>query len=633
MSLHHLVADAWSLGLLVRELAAFYEEEVLSRPASPPALAIQYADFAHWQRESLGGEALARQLEYWKGQLTGAPPVLGLPTDRPRPPVQGSAGAYVKRTFAPELLEGLQALARSEGATLFMVLLAGFKALLARYTGDTDIACGSPIAGRTRKEVEPLLGLFVNTLVMRTDCSGDPTVLELVRRVREVALQAYANQEVPFERVVEALNPTRAASHSPLFQVAFNLQNAPLEALRLPGLTLRPIETATNTAKFDLAFYLTETSAGLRAVTEYATDLFDASTVERMLGLYESTLRQMVERPKARVSELSLLGHEERHQLLGEWSAAAAFPARASLVHERFEERARSTPHAIALRGGDGSMTYGELESRANQWAHALRARGVGPEVRVGLCADHGPRLVLGALAVLKAGGAYVALDPDLPEERVGHVLRDSGARLVLTEGPFEEKLARAGLPCLRLDGAEAPDRDEAALPRGLVARDTLAYVIYTSGSTGLPKGVELTHEGLANLVDWHIRDYDVRPEDRATQVAGLGFDASVWEVWPYLAAGASVAFPGRDVRADPRRLTRLVGERGHHPHLPSHAARGSGLARCVAGRRTNPGLVDRRRPVAEKAFAGNGLRPHQPLRAHREHGRRHGRGGRARLG
>jgi amino acid adenylation domain-containing protein len=580
MSVHHVVADAWSLGVLVQELAAFYRELVGGPAASLPPLPVQYADFAHWQRETLRSGLLEAQVDYWRHRLAGAPPVLELPTDRPRPPVQGSGGATVRQTFSPKLLQDLGAFARREGATLFMVLLAGFKALLARYTGETDLVVGTPIANRTRKEVEALIGLFVNTLVLRTDCAGDPSLGEIVRRVRETALQAYAHQDVPFEKVVEALNPARAASHSPLFQIAFNLQNAPLEALQLEGLTLRPIETATNTAKFDLALYLAETASGLRAVVEYAANLYDASTVERMLGHFGRVLEQMVARPEARLSELALLDAEERRLLLVEWSGAstnegegAALSAGAGLVHEEFANRSRSSPEAPALVFGGDTMTYGDLDARGNQWARLLRARGIGPEVRVGLCVDHGPRLVLGALAILKAGGAYVALDPDLPPERLSYMLRDSRAELVLTEGAFEGKVAQAGLPILCLDGPAVDG--ECSDPIGTsLHRESLAYVIYTSGSTGLPKGVELTHGGLANLVEWHGRTYGVRPEDRATQLAGLGFDASVWELWPYLAAGASLRFPEREVRLNPGRLRHwLVQERISLTFLPTPLA------------------------------------------------------------
>ena len=440
---HHIASDGWSTGILWQELTTLYRACACGQPSPLPELPIQYVDYAVWQRHRLQGEVLENALSYWRKQLHNLS-TLQLPTDRPRPAVQSFHGANQSLVLSKDLTEQLKALSRRERCTLFMTLLAAFQTLLHRYTGQADIAVGSPIAGRTWVEVEGLIGFFVNTLVLRTDLAGNPSFRELLGRVREVALEAYAHQELPFEKLVEELQPERNLSHSPLFQVAFGLQNTPRAALKIEGLTLSPVEVDSGTAKFDLMLVMHEEPDGLRGVLQYNTDLFDQATMLRLLGHFRTLLEGIVANPEQRLADLPLLTPAERHQLLVEWNDTRKDYPQDTCIHALFEAQVERTPEAVAVVCEDQQLTYRQLNSRANQLAHYLRQRGVGPEALVGLCVERSLDMVVGLLGILKAGGAYVPLEPAYPPERLAGMLED-GEGLV-TPHP---SACGATLPCL----------------------------------------------------------------------------------------------------------------------------------------------------------------------------------------
>ncbi|WP_369414579.1 non-ribosomal peptide synthase/polyketide synthase [Corallococcus soli] len=564
--MHHIVSDGWSTGVLVREVGALYSAFSQGRPSPLPELPVQYADYAAWQRGWLKGEVLESQLSWWRAQLEGASHALELPTDRPRSAVQTFRGAHRSAQWSKGLGEQLTALARQEGATPFMVLLAAWQVLLARYSGQQDISVGTPIAGRNRTELEGLIGFFVNTLVIRSRLEGSPSFRQVLRQVKETTLGAYAHQEVPFEKLVEELRPERDLSRSPLFQVMFTLQNAESAAPQAPSsegaLSLRSLETLGDTAKFDLTLSMMEDPTGLFASLEFNTDLFDAATAERMLKHLGMLLEGLAKDADADVWDVSLLDAAERQQVLLRWNdTRVAFPDQGA-VHERFAAQAARTPDALAVESAAGvRLTYGALEARSNRLARHLRALGVGPEVRVGLCVERSPEMVVGMLAVLKAGGAYVPLDPAHPRERLAYLLEDARMPVVLTQRSLREALPEGAANVLCLDSDwETLVAPEAGTPAPAAAGQ-LAYVIYTSGSTGRPKGVEVEHASLGNLVTWHQRAYGVTEEDRTTQLAGLAFDASVWEIWPTLTAGASLHLPPEEVRTAPAELVHWLTE------------------------------------------------------------------------
>ncbi|MBD2609665.1 AMP-binding protein, partial [Scytonema hofmannii FACHB-248] len=426
LTMHHIVSDGWSIGVLVQELAKLYQAFSNGQPSLQDAtrtplaeLPIQYVDFAVWQRQWLQGEILETQISYWLKHLENAPKVLELPTDHPRPTIQTFRGANYSFNLSPELSAALNKLSQQQGSTLFMTLLAGFQTLLWRYTGSEDIVIGSPIANRNRREIEGLIGFFVNTVVLRTNLAGNPRFEELLKRVREVALGAYAHQDLPFELLIEQLQPQRDLSHTPLFQVMFVLQNAPISVLELPGLTLTPLESDSNTAKFDLILYVTETESGLVGSFEYNTDLFERNTICRMVGHLQTLLEEIVANPQQRLSELPLLTKSEQHQLLREWNNTEVEYSQQLCIHQLFEAQVEKTPDAIAVVFESEQLTYGELNAKANQLAHYLRTLGVKPEVLVGICVERSLSMVIGLLAILKAGGAYVPLDPSYPFERL----------------------------------------------------------------------------------------------------------------------------------------------------------------------------------------------------------------------
>jgi len=568
--MHHMIFDGWSLGVLIQEIATLYEALVDGKPSPLPELPIQYPDFAVWQKEWLPGEVLEEQLTYWRQQLDGAPTVLELPTDRPRPPIQGSRGATELFTLSKSLTASLQALSLEEASTLFIVMLAAFNGLLHWYTGQDDILVGSPIANRRRPELEGLIGIFINTLVLRTNLSGNPTFRELVDRVREMILDAHAHQDLPFEVLVQELQPERSLSHSPLFQVMFAFQNVPMESLALPGLTLSLLEADPGTADFDLTLSLTQAEE-LIGRLEYNTDLSDSETIKRMIGHFRVLLEGVVANPDRRISDLLLLTETERHRLLVERNDTQAEYPREKCVHELFEEQVERTPDAVAVvacsstgpwsfgpgtlgpsaqgrraKGSEHSdgqhLTYRALNRRANQLAHHLQGLGVGPEVLVGVHVERSLEMVVGMLGILKAGGAYVPLDPTYPQERLAFILRDIQAEVLLTQ----EQLA-AGLPAhlqlVALDGAARATivQESTNNPENIVRPDHLAYVIYTSGSTGQPKGVMVSQRALVQYVTAAVDHFAITPNDCILQFASISFDAAAEEIYPCLLSGAKL--------------------------------------------------------------------------------------------
>ena len=552
LTMHHIITDGWSLALLFEEMGALYDAFSKGKPSPLAELSLQYVDYSEWQREWIQGDVLEEQLGYWKQQMAGAPALLGLPTDRPRPPVQTFRGACQFMKIPDGVTEGLKSLSRQQGATLFMTLLAAFKTLLYRHMGQPDIVVGTPIANRNRAEVEGQIGLFANTLVLRTDLSGNPTFRELLGRVREVALGAYAHQDLPFEKLVEEMQPGRSLSHSPLFQVSFALEDNPNPYPKFSGLTVSRMEVLRETSKFDLTLFMFEKAEGLSCKFEYNTDLFDGATITRMMGHFQILLQGIAAHPQQSLSELPLVTEAERHQLLMEWNDTETEYPRDPCIHQLFEAQAERTPDAVAVVFEQEQLTYGELDRRANQLAHHLRALGVGPEALVGICMERSVEMVVGLVGILKAGGAYVPLDPSYPKQRLAFMLENAEVRVLLTLERFVDSLPedKAGLVRLDSDWHEVAKCSGQNLP-GEVKADNLAYVIYTSGSTGTPKGVQVPHRGLMNLVTWHQRTYDVAESDRATLIAAPGFDASVWELWPYLAAGASVSIVDETARGN----------------------------------------------------------------------------------
>jgi len=541
LTMHHIVSDGWSMAVLIQELTTLYTAFWMGQPSPLPELPIQYADFAVWQRQWLQGKVLDRHLSYWRNQLSGDLPVLQLPTDRPRPRVQTFRGATHAFALPVGLTESLKALSQEAGTTLFMTVLAAFKTLLYRYTTQTDLFVGCPIANRNRTEVEGLIGFFVNTLVLRSNLAGNPTFRELLSRVQQVTLAAYDHQDLPFEKLVEVLQPERDLSYSPLFQVKFTL-DSPAAELHLPHLTLNFIASETTTAKLDLSLDMLETPSGLTGLFEYNTDLFDTVTIDRMAQHFCCLLTGIVQNSDQRISELPLLTASERHQLLVEWNDTQINYPKDECWHQRFAAHAKQTPDAIALVCKGEQLTYEQLNRKANQVAHYLQSKGVKPETIVGLCVERSPAMIIGLLGILKAGGAYLPLDPTYPPERLAFMLSDSQVPLLLTTQTLTAKLPShtAQVICLDTDWSRIAQEPEQN-PYSPVTVKNLAYLIYTSGSTGTPKGVLVPHEGLINLTEDKIRTCQVNPNSRVLQFFSLSFDASIPEIVMSLGCGASL--------------------------------------------------------------------------------------------
>jgi amino acid adenylation domain-containing protein len=548
LTMHHIISDGWSLGVFVRELTELYKAFCTGSPPVLPLLPVQYADFAVWQRQWFSGEILKTQLHYWKEQLKNAPNLLELPTDRPRRAVQTFQGRYYYAAFDKELSAELTALSKRSGVTLFMTLVAAFQTLLYRLSGDDDIVVGTPVAGRNRREIEGLIGFFVNTLVLRTNLGGDPSFEELLGRVREVALQAYTHQDLPFEQLLQTLQPTRDLSYTPLFQVMFVLDDAGVPSVKLPELTVSSYSVKLGTAKFDLTLSMENTADGLASVWEYNADLFDQATIARMAGHFQTLLEAIVANPQQKVSSLPLLTEQERHQLLVDWNNTTKEYPSDKCIHQLFEEQVELTPDAEAVLFEDKQLTYRELNQRANCLAHHLRTLGVKPEVLVGICVERSLEMVVGLLGILKAGGAYVPLDPAYPPERLAFMLEDASVGVLLTQGRLVESLPKhqGRILCLDTDW-EIIERQSDENPGCCLTPENLAYVIYTSGSTGKPKGVLVAHSGVSNLATALIRISNVQPNSRVLQFCSFSFDGSVTELVMALLSGATMVMGTRD--------------------------------------------------------------------------------------
>ncbi|HEY0784171.1 MAG TPA: amino acid adenylation domain-containing protein, partial [Thermoanaerobaculia bacterium] len=571
LTLHHIVSDGWSMGVLIGELGAAYGAYAAGRAPDLSALRLQYADYAAWQRAWLSGDVLAAQLDYWRRQLGDERrelPIVELPADRPRPAFETVRGARRPFTLPPSTIAALEALGRRLEATPFMILLAAQGVLLGGLTGLDDVPVGSPIAGRTRSELEGLIGFFINTLVLRTDLSGDPPFAALVRRVRELALDAYAHQDVPFEKLVEELKPRRNLAQTPLFQVLFVLQNAPGGALAAGDLTLTTVDSYNRTARFDLTASLWPNGAGgLSGFFETKADLFDGASVERWVEGFGVVLDAAVAEPELRLSALPLLSPAARHQLVAEWNDTAEAYAGEATLGELIAAQARATPGAVAVQFEETALTYGEIDAQAEALAVRLRSLGAEPGTLVGLCVERSLEMMVGLYAILKAGAAYVPLDPGDPAERLEFMILDSQVPVLLTQSALADRLPPSTARVVPLDRpAEAEERGDVSGAGDAPVRvdpDDLAYVIYTSGSTGRPKGAMNTHRAIRNRLLWMQSAYGLTADDRVLQKTPVSFDVSVWELfWPLLVgARLVVARPGG--HQDPAYLVDVIAAQG----------------------------------------------------------------------
>jgi amino acid adenylation domain-containing protein len=560
LTIHHIVADGWSMDVLYRELAIIYKTLVAGEHLSLPELPIQYADFAAWQLQWFSGPVYESQLEYWSKQLAGIQPVLELPTDRPRPPIQVFRGGLHAFSLSPSLGESLKLVCRQEQVTPFMALLAAFKTLLYRYTGQEDLVVGTPIANRARPELEGIVGFFANTLVLRTRLDGSLTFRRLLARLREVTLAAYAHQDMPFEKLVEALSPRRSLSYNPLFQVMFVLQNIGKVVSANGGPQQQqdsgPLTIDTGAAKFDLTLILAETSQGFEAGLEYNSELFDPQTIARMAKHFETLLAAAVVDLDQPLATLSILSQSEI-LAFADWNMTAA-RFKEQCVHELFEAQVERTPETVAVAFAEQTLNYRELNARANFWSHRLLDLGVGPDTCVGICMERSIEAIVAVLAVLKAGAAYLPLDPAYPHKRLAFMIADARVRLLLTQQTLKDSLPRADdVQVLVLDekDQEMPEDN----PRGAATPNNLAYVIYTSGSTGSPKAVAMPHRALANMLNWQMARSDVHAGDRTLQFASLSFDVCFQEIFSTLCAGGTLVLIGEEERRDPKLIWQLL--------------------------------------------------------------------------
>ncbi|MFD2169274.1 non-ribosomal peptide synthetase [Tumebacillus lipolyticus] len=549
LTMHHIISDGWSMGVLMQELGLLYAGQLKGEPDRLPELPIQYADYADWQKEYLDSGVLDEQLLYWKQKLQGPLPVLDLPTDGIRPSIQSLKGTFAEIELDREVTEQIRALSQREGVSLFMTLLAAFNVLLHRYTGQEDLIVGTPIANRTREEIEGLIGLFVNTLAVRTDLSGQPTFLDVLARVRDSAFEAYAHQDVPFERLVEEVSPERDLSRSPLFQVLFVLQNTPGSGADLPGLSMRTMQVDTGTSKFDLSLYLTETEDRIAGTVEYSTDLFQPETIERLIAHFEHLLRSIGENPGEKIAALPMLSAGERERLLFDWNRTAAPYREEAVIHQLFAEQVQRTPEAVAIEFAGEAITFAELEERANLLASELQRFGVGAEGIVGVCMARTPAMIVALLGILKAGGAYLPLDPSYPAERLAFMLEDAQVRILLADeanhlqGPIEFGQPLFALDSIYVRGAEferAVAGEHERTVAAVTAQNT-AYVIYTSGSTGKPKGVLVEHRNVVNFFAGMDERIGCQAGDAVAAVTSIGFDISVLELFWTLVNGCKV--------------------------------------------------------------------------------------------
>ena len=560
LSLHHIITDAWSTAVLLRELVCLYEAFVAGEPYPLAELSIQYADYSVWQREFLKGQILENQLAYWKQQLTDAPAMLELPLDRPRPSIRTFQGASEAITLSGKLTSALREFSQGEGATLFMVLLAAFQTLIWRHTDQEDVVVGAPIANRTRKETESVIGFFVNALVMRTLIKPDLTFRELLGKVRQMTLEAYDHQDLPFEKLVEELHPERSLSHNPLFQMTLALQNVP-QTPASGGFEVALLEGEITTTRFDLEGYFWDLPDGLAGGFVYSTDLFDRETIHRLLQRFQTLLEGIVSNPDCRISELPLLTSEERQQLLARANLNREAVSSAACIHQRFEQQVERSPQRSAICFQEEVMSYDELNRRANQLAHYLIKHGAGPETLIGLCVERSLELVVGLLGILKSGAAYVPLDPAYPSERLSLVTKDAGLTLVLTEEAFKSTFTASGVEticCLGSQGdifSQGSDRN----PEVAIDGDNAAYVIYTSGSTGRPKGVVVTHNNVMRLMKTTEAQFKFAADDVWTLFHSYAFDFSVWEIWGALLYGGRLVIVPYLVTRSPEEFYELL--------------------------------------------------------------------------
>lgn len=563
LTIHHIVADGWSLAVFRRELAALYTS-CLQGVASPlEELPVQYADFAHWQQQWMQGAA-SQHLAYWQEKLAGVPPLLEIPTDRPRPPMQTYRGGTEFFTLDADLTHRLKLVSQQAGSTLFMTLLAGFATLLSRYSGHQDLVIGSPIANRNRRELEPLIGFFINLLALRIDLTGNPAFVDLLQRVRQVALEAYAHQDAPFEQLVEAVQPERNLSHSPLFQVMFILQNSPVECLELPDLTLTSLKVESGTAKYDLTLMMEELDGGVVAEFEYNRDLFDRETIIRMVGHFQTLLQAIATKPTQPISALSLLTEPERQQLLVTWNDTQMEYPEQPCLHQLIEAQVERTPDAIAAVFDQQHLTYRELNQQANQLGHYLQSLGVGPEVLVGICVERSLEMLVGLLGILKAGGSYVPLDPAYPKDRLAYMIEDSRLPLLLTQQALRDQFSEQNVQVVCLDTDwTAISQQSQENPVNDVAPENLAYTIYTSGSTGKPKGVQLYHRTVVNFLNSMRWQPGLTAQDILLSVTTISFDIAVLELYLPLMVGARTVIVPRDAAADAAKLMSLLTESG----------------------------------------------------------------------
>ncbi|KAB8315453.1 amino acid adenylation domain-containing protein [Tolypothrix campylonemoides VB511288] len=553
VTMHHIITDGWSCGVFLRELSTLYAAFSTNQPSPLPNLAIQYADFAIWQRDRIQGKFLATQLNYWKQQLKGELPVLQLPTDRSRPAVTTFTGAKQYFTFSIALTDALRQLSQREDSTLFMSLLAAFNILLYRYTDQEDILIGSPIANRNRAELEGMLGLFVNTLVLRNNLSGNPSFREFLHRVREVTLDAYAHQDLPFEMLVEELQPERDLSRNPLYEIMFVLQNSPVSVQSVSGLTLRTLEFDSGTAQLDIFLSMSESPEGLTGCLEYNTDIFDSTTITQFINNFQNLLENIVANPEQRICELSLLTASEQEQLLFNFNQIADYPQDASL-DQLFEQQVQLTPDLSALIHQSEELTYRQLNHRVNQLAHYLQKHGVTKETLVAICLERSTDMVVGILAILKAGGAYIPLDPSYPVERLNFMLSDSQASLLITKQEILEKLSLSSAKTVCLDiHKDKIAQENQENPISTSKADNLAYIIYTSGSTGTPKGVLGTHRGTVNGLHWLWKTYPFTPGEVCCQKTAISFVDSVWEIFAPLLRGIPAVIINNATVQDPQ--------------------------------------------------------------------------------
>jgi amino acid adenylation domain-containing protein len=561
LTMHHIICDRWSFAILLQELITVYQAFSNNQPSPLTELPIQYADYAVWQKQYLTGEVLEKQTSYWEKQLANSPTLLELPTDHPRPPMMSNRGAKLSFKISPELTQALKELSQQAEATLFITLLTAFKVLLYRYTQQTDILIGTTIAGRNREEIEKLIGFFVNTIVLRTDLDGQPSFRELLRRVREVALGAYAHQDLPFEQLVEKLQPQRSLSHTPLFQVMFQLQNTPNQTLELPGLTWEPLQYHNDTAKFDLSLSMVEAETGLIGNFEYNTDLFTVDTITRMQGHFQTLLAAIVANPDQVIEKLPLLTKAEQNQLI-EWNNTEIDYPQNQCIHQLFEAQVEKTPDAVAVVFENQQLTYRELNAKANQLAHYLQTLRVKPEVLVGICVERSLEMVIGLLGILKAGCAYVPLDPSYPQERLAFMVQDAKVSVLLTQTKLLQSLPILPTQIINLDRDWEQIRQ---LPLSNLANsqlhpDNLAYIIYTSGSTGQSKGVMIQHSSLVNAYFAWETTYQLRTNATShLQMASFSFDVFSGDLIRALCSGGKLVLCPRDLLLSPEQLYELM--------------------------------------------------------------------------